>query len=98
MRKATTVTTRTTQVSIQFSAPFLLPGFEAPLPAGSYLVDCDEESVESAFRLAWRRVRGFIHLPAVGTSGSTQQMVPIEPAYLQDALEKCSSAGVIAGS
>jgi hypothetical protein len=82
------VTTRTTQVSVQFSAPFLLPGFEAPLPAGIYRVDYDEESVESAFRLAWRRVGGFIYLPAVGTNMSTAQMVPIEPADLQAAQEK----------
>lgn len=82
------MTNRTTHISIRFSSPFLLPGFEAPLPAGDYRVDYDEESLESASRLAWRRVGGFIHLPAIGTAGSLYQMVPIEPAYLTAALEK----------
>jgi len=82
------VTNRTTQISVHFSHPFLLPGFEAPLPAGEYRVDYDEETIESTSRLAWRRVGGFIHLPALGMPGSLHQMVPIEPAYLATALEK----------
>ncbi|RYF25594.1 MAG: hypothetical protein EOO23_08920 [Comamonadaceae bacterium] len=82
------MTNRTTQVSVHFSRPFSLPGFEAPLPAGEYRVDYDEESIESTSRLAWRRVGGFIHLPAIETPGSLHQMVPIEPAYLAAALEK----------
>jgi hypothetical protein len=88
LRKEAALTNRTTQISVRFSFPFLLPGFEAPLPAGEYRVDYDEESIESAFRLAWRRVGSFIHLPAIGIAGSLHQMVPVEPAYLAAALEK----------
>ncbi|CAD5273521.1 conserved hypothetical protein [Bosea sp. 62] len=82
------MTNRTTQISVHFSRPFLLPDFEAPLPAGEYRVDYDEVSIESTSRLAWRRVGGFINLPAIGLPESLQQMVPIEPAYLAAALEK----------
>lgn len=82
------MTSRTTQNSVRFSHPFLLPGFEAPLPAGEYRVDYDEETIESTSRLAWRRVGGFIHLPAIGMPGSVHQMVRIEPAYLATALER----------
>lgn len=81
------MTSRTTQISVHFLSPFLLPGFEAPLPAGECPVDYDEESIESAFRLAWRRVGGFVHLPAIGAAGSLRQMVPVEPAHLAAALE-----------
>ena len=45
---------------------FLLPGFDAPQPAGDYRVDQDEELIEAFSRLAWRRVGAFIHLPAIG--------------------------------
>ena len=41
-----TMTTRTTQTIVRFSSAFLLPGFDAPQPAGEYRVDQDEESID----------------------------------------------------
>lgn len=82
------MTTRTTQTVARFSSPFLLPGFDALQPAGDYRIDQDEELIEVFSRLAWRRVGAFIHLPAISATGSTQQMVPINPADLDAALEK----------
>jgi len=82
------MTTRTTQTVARFSSPFLLPGFDAPQPAGDYRVDQDEELIEVFSRLAWRRVSAFVHLPATGMTGHTHQMVPVSPADLDAALEK----------
>ncbi|MDX8450193.1 hypothetical protein [Mesorhizobium captivum] len=82
------MTTRTTRTVVRFNAAFMLPGFDAPQPAGEYCVDLDEESLEGASRTAWRRVATFIHLPAISAKGSMQQMVPIEPASLEAALDK----------
>ena len=82
------MTTRTTQTVVRFSSAFLLPGFDAPQPAGEYRVDQDEESIDGLSRLAWRRVAAFIHLPAIAPRVPTQQMVPINPADLDAALEK----------
>ncbi len=82
------MTTRTTQSIVRFPAPFMLPGFAAAQPAGDYRVDQDEELLDVASRLAWRRVGAFIHLPAIGISGQTHQMVPINPADLDAALGK----------
>ena len=82
------MTTRTTQTVVRFSSAFLLPGFDAPQPAGEYRVDQDEESIDGLSRLAWRRVAAFIHLPAIAMQIPTQQMVPINPADLDAALEK----------
>ena len=82
------MTSRTTPTIIRFNAPFMLPGFDAPQPAGEYRVDLDEESLEGASRIAWRRVATFIHLPAISVKGPTQQMVQIEPALLEAALDK----------
>ncbi|MUT27341.1 MULTISPECIES: hypothetical protein [Mesorhizobium] len=78
------MTSRTTQTVVHFSAPFRLPDFDTVQPAGDYRVDHDEEAIEGA----WRRVGAFIHLPAIGMRGPTQQMVPINPANLDAALEK----------
>lgn len=82
------MTMRTTQTVVRFSAPFMLAGFNAPQPAGDYRVDHDEELLEISSRLAWRRVGAFIHLPAIGIDGHTDQMAPIDPADLDAALEK----------
>ena len=82
------MTTRTTQTIVRFSAPFMLPGFNAAQPAGSYRVDQDEELLEVSSHLAWRRVGAFIHLPALGVEGHEHQMAPIDPADLDVALEK----------
>lgn len=82
------MTTRTTQATVCFSSDFLLPGFDAPQPAGEYQVDHDEELIDGVSMLAWRRVGSFIHLPGIGMAGATRQMVPVSPADLEAALEK----------
>ena len=82
------MTTRTTQTVVRFSSAFMLPGFGAPQPAGEYRIDQDEESIDGLSRLAWQRVGTFIHLPSIAFRDSTQQMVPINPADLDAALEK----------
>jgi hypothetical protein len=83
-----TMASRTTQTVVHFSAPFRLPDFDTVQPAGDYRVDHDEETIDGASWLAWRHVGAFIHLPAIGMRGRTQQMVPINPADLDAALEK----------
>jgi hypothetical protein len=79
---------RTTQRVIRFVSPFSLPGFGAQQPPGEYLVNDDEEPIEGALHLAWRRVATFIYLPAISTRSLMQQMVPVDPADLQAALEQ----------
>ena len=79
---------RTTQTVVRFSSPFLLASFDAPEPAGDYRVDHDEETIDGASWLASRRVRSFIHLPAIGVRSSMHQMELINPAELKAALER----------
>ena len=50
-------------------------------------VDQDEESIDGLSRIAWRRLAAFIHLQAIAICAPTQQMVPINPADLDTALE-----------
>jgi hypothetical protein len=80
--------TRTTRTEVHFSSPFRLPNFDAPEPAGTYRVDHDEESIEGAAWLGWRRVGSFIHLPALGAQTSTHQMIPVSSSELDAALEQ----------
>lgn len=82
------MTIRTTQTVARFTSPFLLPGFDAPQPAGEYRVDQDEELIETSSHLAWRRIGSFVHLPALGVISQNRQMVPVSPADLDAALHK----------
>lgn len=82
------MTTRTTQSVVRFSLPFRLPGFDAVQPGGDYRVDQEEELIDAPSRLAWRRIRAFVHLPAIGVNSQTHRMIPISPADLETALEK----------
>lgn len=79
---------RTTQKVVRFLSAFSLLGFDAPQPPGEYLVERDEEPIDVASHLAWRSVATFIHLPAISTAGTTRQMVPIDAAFLEAALEQ----------
>ena len=79
---------RTTKIVVRFSAPFLLQGLDGPEPAGEYRIDHDEESIDGLTWLAWRRVKSYIHLPAIGTGRSTREMAPIDPADLEAAIER----------
>ncbi|WP_413468369.1 hypothetical protein [Mesorhizobium sp. B1-1-8] len=47
------MTSRTTPTVVRFNAAFMLPGFDAPHPAGAYGGDLDEESLEAASRTEW---------------------------------------------
>lgn len=82
------MTSRTTQSIARFTSAFSLAGLDAPQPAGDYRIDSDEDSIEGISRLAWLRTSTFIHLPAIAVQGTKQQMVPIDPADLEAALEK----------
>lgn len=79
---------RTTQTVIHFSSPVMLPGFDRPQPAGDYRVDQDEAMIEGLSMIGWRRTGSFIHLPAIGHSGSAEQMVPVSPTDLDAAIQK----------
>ena len=82
------MTGRTRETVVSFASPFRLAGFDAPLPAGDYRLDHDEEAIDHASRLAWRRVASFLHLPALGSASAARQMVPVDPAALAGAIEK----------
>ena len=82
------MTSRSTQKIVHFSSPFALDGLDALQPAGDYVVNQDEELLEGASHLAWRRVATFIHLPAIAANSLTRHMVPVDPAVLENALQK----------
>jgi len=79
--------TRTRHSTARFVNPFTLTGLDRVQPAGEYDIDEDEQSVEGLSWIAWQRVTTIIHLPARREGARSQQMVEIDHAELEAALE-----------
>ncbi len=88
------MTIRTTRKSMTFSAPFHLPGFEALLPAGTYVVETDEEAIEGQFRTALRRTATTVRIQI----GATIEHHQVDPQDLEAALRRDRDAarGILA--
>lgn len=82
------MTMRTTSRTVTFARPFLLSGIVEEQPAGSYVVETDEERIETASVQAYRRISTLIRLPARPGSLLLGQVVDIDPAELVAALER----------
>jgi hypothetical protein len=82
------MSTRTTHTIVHFSAPFALRGIDEIQPAGDYAVDQDEELIDGVSWLAYRRVATFIHLPAIASSSRRSQLIAIDHAELEAALQQ----------
>ncbi|GLR82999.1 hypothetical protein [Azospirillum oryzae] len=81
-----TAFTRTTTRTVTFTRPFELSGMDGVQPAGSYVVETDEELIDSLSFPVYRRTATWIHLPHVdgrsnGGSGMAQTAL-IDPDEL----------------
>jgi hypothetical protein len=79
--------TRSTETTVLFRRPFVLPELDKPQPAGTYGVVTDEDEIQGLSFLAFQRVGTLLRLPALATSAGLEQMVPIDPAGLSAALK-----------
>ncbi|MGO8917923.1 MAG: hypothetical protein ACLQJR_18635 [Stellaceae bacterium] len=86
------MTTRTSSKTVTFGHPFKLSGADEVQPAGRYVVETDEELIESLSRPAYRWLSTFIRLP--GRLGSTElaRVVDLDPAELAAALASDAEA------
>ena len=82
---------RTTTLTVVFTRPFHLPGFEHSHLPGAFEVKTDEEPLDT-FSEGWRRVATTIRLVDKGNV----QVWPVEPADLDKALAADSAEGVAA--
>jgi hypothetical protein len=71
-----------------FNAPFALPGFDAPLPAGAYLVSTEEEGAEVAGHIIYRRTATILRVEAAGRV----EYHPVDPALLDAAFIRDQAA------
>jgi hypothetical protein len=91
-RRGDAMTLRTTSRTVVFARPFLLSGIIEEQPAGAYIVETDEELIETVSVAAYRRVATLIRLPGRPGSSVLSQVVDIDPAELAAALDRDAAA------
>lgn len=82
------MTIRTSVKTVTFARPFILDGLDEVQPAGSYVVETDEELLESVSFPVYRRIMTLIRLPARPTHPGSSRAVTIEPQELDAALAR----------
>lgn len=76
--------TRTSSRTVTFGRPFVLAGFPELLPAGDYVVDTEEEELDSVLSQGWRRVSTTMRVRVDGAV----EIRAVDPQALQDALSR----------
>jgi hypothetical protein len=82
------VTVRTARTTVSVWQPFELLDLDDIQPAGDYLLDKDEELVQSLSRLAYRRLATLLHLPSTSRPQGRAGLLSASRAELDAALEK----------
>jgi hypothetical protein len=77
-------TTRVTSTTVTFARPFILDGFGELQRPGSYVVDTEEELMDTISVAAWKRISTVIQLSQDGGT----EYVPINPDQLSEALRR----------
>ena len=85
------MTIRSRREAVTFKHPFRLRGVDRQLPAGTYEVITDEESIEGLSFAAFRRNATMILVPGAG-SASVLEMISIGSVDLADAQRIDASA------
>lgn len=79
---------RTSRRAVVFSRPFSLRGIETEQPAGTYMVETDEELLEGLSFPAYRRVATTIFLPARPGSVVSGRLVSIDLLEMEAAQQR----------
>ena len=82
------MSTRTKQETLTFRHPFTISGVDGVQPAGSYIVQIEEEALESLSFVAYRRVETSMLLPLHPGSTNSVQSILIEPRELEASLAR----------
>jgi hypothetical protein len=76
--------TRVTSTTVTFVRPFILDGFDELQRAGSYVVDTEQELIDSPSVTAWKRISTVMQLNRHGAT----EYLPINPDQLSEALSR----------
>ena len=80
------MTERTTTRTFDFRHPFALPGVDGILPAGTYVLETDEEAIPGLSFVAYRRVRSTLAISGWFGGSDVRQVATIDPKDLDAVL------------
>jgi hypothetical protein len=78
----TFMTTRSSSREVTFAGSFFLTGFDMPQAPGTYTINTEEEQIDSATFIAWRKMKTSIQIKQDGSI----EHVGIDDAELTEAL------------
>jgi hypothetical protein len=84
---------RTTRKKVTFTRPFTLSDLDGIQPAGTYVIETDEEEIGGPSFIAYRRIATTIHLRVRGAT----EIVRIDPVELEAGLLQDAGRTVRAG-
>ena len=73
---------RSTSRTVTFQRPFVLEDFPVLAPAGDYVIDTEEEEIDTMLSSSWRRISTTIRMCVDGAI----EFRLVDPQALQDAL------------
>jgi hypothetical protein len=79
---------RSTTRTVVFSRPFRLAAIDALLPAGSYVVEAEEELIQDLKFPAYRRTSVWLRLPASEGGDPLGRVVNVDAAELDAAIAR----------
>jgi hypothetical protein len=80
-----------------FKNAFSLSGVDDDLPAGSYLIETEEERIDALSFTVYRRAATTIALPFIGGDNRKRQVVTIDPEELAAAQRRDAELGISPG-
>ncbi len=83
------MTIRTSRREVTFRSPFSMPGLDGEHPAGTYIVETDEERLEQMSFPAYHRIATSMIIPR---GAGSYQKFPIDPADLEAAQRRDAEA------
>ena len=84
---------RTVTTQVTFRHPFRIEGIAEFQPAGTYIIETEEEQLQALSFIAWRRLETVIHLPRRPGGPMVDQVVKIDPKALETSLGVDARAG-----
>lgn len=73
---------RSTESLVTLNDSFMLAALDSPQPAGTYRLIVDEEEIDGLSFIAYRRIATMLHLPAIGVSALSRQVILVDPDEL----------------
>jgi hypothetical protein len=84
---------RATARIVTFRHPFTIEGLDGWQPAGSYVIEMEEELLQALSFPAWRRLHTAIRLPQRPGASVSEQVATVDPMAMDAALAVDVAAG-----